>query len=104
MERPDDDGAMFFRGMKFAPDASLSQNDLNKIVVNMLSVMFIGPDGEPMPVKHTKNPMLSLVQFIVDLDIRLDEETFEKMPDDIKKYFLVINRDGQDYRYGTRPL
>lgn len=101
-ERPPDEGAMFFSGMKFAPDETMKQADLNKIVVQLFRRFFITAEGEPFPLKHEDKPMLCLVQFLVDLDMRFDEETFETLPDDIKKFFKVINRNGTEYRYGAR--
>lgn len=101
--RPDDDGAMFFVGMKFAPNAELSQKALNRIVIQLFRRIFITPEGEPFTVKEHENTMLQLVQFLVDLDMRLDEEAFAEMPDDLKKYFNVIHRDGTEYRYGSKP-
>jgi hypothetical protein len=94
---------MFFVGMKFAPSEALKQSDLNRIVVELLRRVFVTRDGQMLEVKHPDHPMLSLVQLLVDLDIRLDEKTFAGIPDDIKKHFKVIHRDGTEYRYGNRP-
>lgn len=102
-DRPQTDGAMFFVGMKFAPNESLKQSDLNRIVVELLSRVFVTRDGDALPIKHMDNPMLSLIQFLLDLDMRIDETTFEKFPPDLRKFFKVINRDGTEYRYGQRP-
>lgn len=102
-DRPKDDGAMFFVGMSFLPDASLSQKDLNKIILHLFRQIFTTPEGEPMPVSENDNTMLNLVQFLVDLDIRLDEKAFAKLPEDIRKYFLITHRDGMKYRYGQKP-
>ena len=96
-----DEGGMFFSGVKFLPDENMTQADLNKITVELFRRFFVTADGEPMPVKHADKPMLSLVQFLVDLDMRLTHEVFDDFPPEIKKFFKVINRDGTEYRYGT---
>jgi len=102
-ERPSDEGTMFFVGMKFNPDARLTQSDLNLIVVHLFRKLFTTFEGEPFPVKDHENAMLTLVQFLVDLDMRLDEETFATIPIDLRKHFKVVHRDGVEYQYGQRP-
>lgn len=102
-ERPQDDGGMFFVGMKFHPDENLKQSDLNRIVVHLLRHIFRTWEGEPFPVKNHESSMLMLVQFLVDLDITLDDKTFADIPEDLRKYFQVIHRDGTKYRYGRKP-
>jgi hypothetical protein len=100
--RPDDDGSMFFLGMRFAPTESMKQSDLNRIVIELFSRYFL-LNGEKIPIKHTDNPMLSLVQFLLDIDFMLTEEAFSDIPDDLKKLFIVKHRDGTEYRYGQKP-
>jgi hypothetical protein len=101
-DRPENEGDMFFIGMKFAPTENMKQSELNRIVVHILR-RFFTRDGKPMPVKHEDNSMLSLVQFLVDVDFMLNEEAFGDMPDDLKKLFIVKHRDGTEYRYGQKP-
>lgn len=103
MNRPIDEKTMFFVGMKFDPDESLKSSDLMRITVELLRRVFVTRDGNLLEAKHSDQPMLSLVQFLVDLDLRLDEKTFAEIPDDLKKYFRVIHRDGTTYRYGRLP-
>lgn len=103
-DRPEDDGNMFFVGMKFKPTETLSQKDLNQLVVHLLRRVFVTPDGDPLPVKDHDNAMLMLVQFLVDLDIMLTEEAFDDIPDALKRYFVVHHRDGSSHRYGHRPM
>jgi len=103
LDRPDDDGAMFFVGMKFSPTENIKQSDLNRLVVELFRRFFISPDGNMMPIKHQDEPMLSLVQFLVDLDMMLDENAFADIPEDLRKFFIVKHRDGTEYRYGQRP-
>jgi len=100
--RPEDDGGMFFVGMKFAPTEKLKQSELNRIVVELFRRFFV-QDGEPLKAKHKDNPMLSLVQLLVDIDFMLDETAFAEIPDDLKKLFIVKQRDGKEYRYGQKP-
>ncbi len=103
-ERPEeDDGAMFFVGMKFTPDATLTQNDLNRLVPAILRLVFRTAEGEPLPVKNHEQTILTLVQFMVDLDIRIDDKAFAEIPEDLRKYFMVLHRDGVKYRYGKKP-
>jgi hypothetical protein len=102
VDRPKDEGAMFFVGMKFAPVPELKQSELNRIVIHLFRRIFM-KDGAPLEVTEHESAMLSLVQFLVDLDIRLTEEAFAEIPDDLKRYFKVIHRDGVEYRYGQKP-
>jgi hypothetical protein len=101
-DRPNDEGAMFFVGMKFAPTQDLKQSDLNKLVVNLFSRYFI-KNGEVITTKHPDNSMLSLVQFLVDLDFTLNEEAFSEVPEELRKLFMVKHRDGTEHRYGQKP-
>jgi hypothetical protein len=102
IDKPADEKGMFFVGMKFSPDASLKQSELNRIVIHLFRRLFLR-DGEIMDVKEHENTMLSLVQFLVDLDIRLDEAAFADMPVELRRFFKVIHRDGVEYRYGQKP-
>jgi len=102
-DRPDDDGGMFFVGMRFQPDASLKQSALNTITVELLRRLFTTADGSPLLAKHEDAPMLSLVQLLVDLDMRIDDKTFADFPESIKRHFMVQHRDGLVYRYGSQP-
>ena len=101
-DRPKDDGSMFFVGMKFAPNENLKQSDLNRIVIHLFRRIFMR-DGAPMEIREHESSMLSVVQFLVDLDIRLTEEAFSEIPEDLRKYFKVMHRDGVEYRYGQKP-
>lgn len=103
VERPKNEGDMFFVGLQFAPTENLTQKDLNRLVVSLFRRFFVSPDGEPLEVKDHENTMLQLVQFLVDLDMMLDEEAFVDIPTDLRKFFNVIHRDGTKYRYGTKP-
>ena len=102
-ERPNDEGTMFFVGMKFNPDSKLTQSDLNRIVVHLFSKLFTTFDGEPIKITEHESAMLTLVQFIVNLDMRLSEEIFAGIPTELRKHFKVIHRDGVEYQYGHRP-
>lgn len=102
-ERPDDDKGMFFVGMEFAPTEQLKQSDLNRLVVHIFRRFFRNEDGEPMEIKEFESSMLTLVQFLVDLGIKYNEKAFSELPDDLKRHFMVVHRDGAKYRYGSRP-
>jgi len=101
-DRPEDEGDMFFVGMKFSPTEKLKQSDLNRITVELFRRFFV-KDGDILPARHKDNPMLSLVQLLIDIEFMLDEKAFADIPDDLKKLFLVKHRDGTEYRYGERP-
>jgi len=100
--RPKNDDGMFFVGMRFAPTEELKQSALNRIVVELFR-RFFSKDGDPLQAKHPDNPMLSVVQMLVDIDFMLDEKAFAEIPDDLKKFFIVKHRDGTEYRYGQKP-
>lgn len=103
VDKPQDEGSMFWQGMEFAPTNDLKQSELNRIVVHLFRRFFHTREGEPLPVKEHEKSMLTLVQFLMDIGFRLDEEAFEDMPNELRRHFVVKVRDGKDYRYGTRP-
>lgn len=102
-DRPTEEGSMFFVGMKFHPTANLKQTELNRLVPHILRFIFMTADGDPLPIKEHEKTMATLVQFLVDLDIRLDEKSFALIPEDLRKNFKVIHRDGTQYQYGSKP-
>jgi hypothetical protein len=102
VDAPEQENGMFFVGMKFAPTENLKQSELNRLVIHLFRRIFMR-DGAPLEVKEHESSMLSLVQFLVDLDIRLTEEAFAEIPTDLRRYFSVIHRDGVEYRYGQKP-
>ncbi len=103
IDRPPNEGAMFWQGMEFSPTEDLKQSELNRLVVHLFRRFFTTPAGDPLPVKEHPSTMLTLVQFLVDLGYRLDDTAFAEIPDDLKRYFMVVQRDGKKYRHGSRP-
>lgn len=103
VDKPQDEGAMFFQGMEFNPTNDLKQSELNRIVVHLFRRFFHTREGEPLPVKEHDKTMLTLIQFLMDVGFRLDEEAFADMPEELRRHFIVINRDNTKWRYGTRP-
>lgn len=104
VDRPADENGMFFVGMKFNPTQELRQSDLNRLVPYLLRLIF-HREGGPLPVKEFGDgkSMLTLIQFLVDLEVRLTDEAFEHIPEDLRKFFLVEHRDGTKHQYGRRP-
>jgi len=101
---PQTKDGMFYTGMQFLPTSSLTQDQLNRIAVHLLRRFFHNADGNMPEIKFEDiNSMLSLTQFIIDLDVFLSEEAFKDIPDDLKSLFMVKKRDGKDYRYGHKP-
>lgn len=101
---PQTKDGMFFKGMKFSPTENITQGDLNRITVHLLRRFFLNNNNEMIDVKHEDiDSMLTLVQFLVDLDISMDDESFQYIPKELRYMFLVKQRDGKEYRYGNRP-
>lgn len=95
--------AMFTVGMKFQPTETMTQDELNVVIVELLRRIFVTDGKEMIPLPDESNSMRTLAQFILDLDMMLDEEAFVTFPDAIKKLFVVKHRDGTEYRYGRKP-
>lgn len=104
VERPANENGMFFVGMKFNPTNDMKQSDLNRLVPYLLRLIF-QRDGSPLPVKEfgEGKSMLTLIQFLVDLEVRLTDKAFEEIPPDLRKFFLVEHRDGLKHQYGRKP-
>lgn len=101
---PTGEGGMFFKGMRFMPTEDMTQQDLNRLLVHLLRRLFLDQEGNMPTIKHEdKNPMLSVVQFLMDMDIILNDEAFEDIPDDLRRFFIVKYRDGKEHRYGSKP-
>lgn len=103
VNKPENEGAMFWEGMEFSPTNELKQSDLNRIVVHLFRRFFTTPEGGALPIKEHEKSMLTVVQFLMDIGFRLDEEAFEDMPPELRRHFIIVTRDGKKHRYGTRP-
>lgn len=103
MQRPKDENGMFFVGMEFTPTEDMKQADVNRLIVHIFRQLYKGPDGQMLEVKEYDKSIHTLVQFLLDLKIQLNEEAFGHIPDDLKRFFTIIHRDGTKYRHGTKP-
>ena len=98
MNAPEDQGTMFFAGIKFSPDETMTQDQLFNITTFLMSQIFMTADGNHMPIKHEGDPMVSLVQMLVDLDVRMNTDVFDLIPNNLRRFFKVVTRDGKEHR------
>lgn len=95
---------MFWQGMEFSPTNDLKQSELNRIVVHLFRRFFTTETGEPLAVKEHEKSMITLIQFLMNINFRLDGDAFAELPEELKKHFVVINRNGRKQRYGTSSI
>ena len=102
VDKPTNEGAMFWEGLEFSPTNELKQSELNRIVVHLFRRFFTTTEGDALPIKEHEKSMLTVVQFLIDIGFRLDEEAFADMPPELRRHFIIISRDGKKNRYGSR--
>lgn len=90
---------MFVQEMFFSPTENMTQKDLNVFVTHLLHHLYRNKQGDRLPVLETDNSMLMLVQMLVDMGISFKPDGFEELPEEIKKFFVVQERNGVKYRY-----
>ena len=54
---------------------------------------------QPLETLSTKD----LAAILAAMDIRFAPEVFQRLPEEVRKHFVVLNRDGSKLRYSRNP-
>lgn len=95
-------GKIFIADYTFVPEKTITNEQMMEAVIEMLRRLF-QKDGKNLDAPVGATPKDRLARLLTDIKIALSEEEFQKLPPEIKRQFVVRERDGTIYRYGNKP-
>lgn len=97
---------MFTEQFIFTPENTINDDELLSFTIFILRSILLKYDekGDAHPFKEPNglDNIEKLRNLLHDMKISLNHEKFESLPDSLKKQFMVMDRNKNNYRYGRK--